>query len=199
MKKDIPIYELFIDPEDESIVNMVSLVDKPATEKTFQVFNEQKELKFNINEDKQELLGIAMVPDMKIYRRDESGNEYNVFFSKETIRQIAQTFFKNNLSNNVNLAHTDILANSFIFQSFIVDSDKGITYPDAVDGSWIIGVKVVDDNVWKDVLDGKFRGYSVEGLFKYESNQVKQDKATTDEDLMTLLKKFNSMYTKPVF
>lgn len=188
MKKNIPTYEIFIDEDEDSFVSFVSLVDKPATEKLFQAFSEHKEFKFDISEERNEILGIAMVPDMEIYRKDpDTGAEYNVYFSKNTIRQIAQVFFKKQFNNNINLSHTDLLANSYAFQSFIVDSEKGITYPNAVDGSWILGCKVESPEVWQDVKEGKFKGFSVEGIFQF-NNQKNEE-----EELLSLLKEFNSL------
>ncbi|WP_322518624.1 XkdF-like putative serine protease domain-containing protein [Chitinophaga sancti] len=203
MKKDIPTYEIFIDENEDSFVSAVALVDKPAIEKNFFAFNEHTKLQFSYDDERQELIGPAMIPDIEIYRKEQNtGAEYNVFFSKETIRQIAQVFFKKNFANNTNISHTDIPAHSYIFQSYIVDDDKGIKSPkgiDVPDGSWIVGMKVTDNTVWQDIKSGKLKGFSVEGLFQFSDSQVKHDKSTTDEDLIAILKKFNSLYSKPVF
>jgi hypothetical protein len=34
------------------------------------------------------------------------------------------------------------------------------------DGSWFISMKIDNDDIWKSVLDGTFKGFSVEGLFE---------------------------------
>ena len=34
-----------------------------------------------------------MIPDIPIYRKDDNGYEYNVFFSAETIKQIEKNYF----------------------------------------------------------------------------------------------------------
>lgn len=197
MKKEIPTYEIFIDENEDSFVSAVALVDRPAIEKNFMAFNEHKELKFSYDDKKMELLGPAMIPDMEIYRKDpDTGAEYNVYFSKETIRQIAQVFFKKQFNNNVNLAHTDIPAHSYIFQSYIVDEEKGINSPKGMkvpDGSWIVGMKVTDKEVWNDVKSGKVKGFSVEGIFQF-TNQKAIEPSEEEKEILELLRRFNSAH-----
>ena len=49
---------------------------------------------------KSNLIGAILVPDKKIPRLDkETNEEYEVFFTKETIKQ-AQKLFMNSLNNN---------------------------------------------------------------------------------------------------
>lgn len=183
--KDLPIYEIKVDEEDGAFVNAVALVKRPAIEKNFLSFNEH--LNFSVNEEKRELLGLALIPNMKIYRRD-GDKEFNVFFSKETIREIAQVFFKKNLTGNLNLFHTTKSAECYIYQSFITDDKLGIKAPqsfgDVPDGSWIIGVKVNNEHVWKSIKEGKIKGFSVEGLFQL----VKGTEMEKTTDLLKELK-----------
>lgn len=166
----LPTYELKINPDNDSFVDAIALVDQPAIESNFIAFSkEQKGLTFNMDDQRMELLGAAMIPNMLIYRRDNNGNEYNVFFSSDTIRQIAQVFSKNSFQKNMNLEHTSVEAHSFVYQSYLVDSTKGMTSPlnlNLPDGSWVVGVKVTDKNVWNDIKSGKLSGFSVEGLFQ---------------------------------
>ena len=32
-------------------------------------------------------------------------------------------------------------------------------------GTWMISMKIEDENVWKQVKDGKYKGFSIEGYF----------------------------------
>ena len=57
------------------------------------------------NEEKRIVLGPAMIPDMKIFRKDAMGNPYYVFFSAETIRMIAEKYMKNQYTRNNDLMH----------------------------------------------------------------------------------------------
>ena len=62
MDKTLPTYQLIIDDELSSDlqVDYVALVDSPAIEKNFVAF--AKELKFAVDQEKQELFGPACLP-----------------------------------------------------------------------------------------------------------------------------------------
>ncbi|MCC8409915.1 XkdF-like putative serine protease domain-containing protein [Mucilaginibacter sp. UR6-1] len=174
--KKLPLIELLINPEDNSFVSAVALVENPAIESDFIAFSKDTAIeKFSINEERKELLGAAMIPDVPIYRNSEQNGEYMATFSKETIRQIAQVFAQKGLFNNTNIEHTLVPAESLIFQSYITDQEKGINAPkgvDCPDGSWIIGVKILNDSVWQNIKAGKIKGFSVEGIFKAIDTQT---------------------------
>lgn len=178
-KTKLPRFELKINPDADAIVSAVSLVDQPAIESNFQFFTktikEYKPEQFSANDEKQELMGAAMIPSIDILRvNQKTGEQYNVFFTPDTIRQIAQQYSKSGFQNNMNIEHSAIPAHSYIFQSFITDKKRGINAPtgiDVPDGSWIVGVKVDNADVWNDIKAGKVKGFSIEGVFQYlESN-----------------------------
>jgi len=198
MKKNLPVYELTINLDDDAIVSAISLVEEPAIESEFMAFGKQEYHQFNLNEDRMELIGAAMIPDQLIYRRDKQGNEFNVVFSKETIRQIAQQYFMLGFQHKTNIEHSTIPAKSFVFQSYIVDEKKGITAPkgvDAPDGSWIVGMKVTDQKVWNLVKEGKVKGFSIEGIFEMLDKNKKMVKSQEDE-IMELINSINKIITK---
>jgi hypothetical protein len=130
------------------------------------------ELKFAIqNEAERIVSGPLMVADMPIYRRDDEG-EYYVVFTAEEIKKIVQRFFKKGYQAKVNIEHDTPVDGVYMFESFLVDRAKGV-YPmkgfsDIADGSWFGSFKVDNDAIWNQVVDGTFKGFSVEGLFKYE-------------------------------
>jgi hypothetical protein len=168
MTKKLPLIELTIDPTQDSFVSAIALVENPAVELDFLAFSKVKE-QFAINEDKKELLGVALIPDKPIYRNSPETGEYACQFSIDTVRQIAQVYAQKGLFNATNIEHTEIPADSYVFQSYIVDEKKGMNAPkgiEAPNGSWIVGVKVNSDDVWSDIKAGKVKGFSVEGIFK---------------------------------
>ena len=181
-----PTYELTIDGT-ESFVDAIALVENPAIEKEFLAFTDTTPIKFSVDDDKMELLGAAMVPNQLIYRRNDDGFEYQVYFSKDTIRQISQSFFKGGFHTNMNIEHSATTADSYVFQSIIVDSSKGISVNDLPDGTWVVGVKVLNADVWKAIKSGKHKGFSVEGIFeliKRKFNTIKTD----EDEVLELLK-----------
>jgi hypothetical protein len=89
------IYQASVDPDPNSDlqVSYVALVNKPAIEKNFQVFNETKQLlKLAIDDDLRIISGPVMVADMPIYRKDTSLGEYYVIFSPQIFRQLLKNF-----------------------------------------------------------------------------------------------------------
>ncbi|MDY0906574.1 XkdF-like putative serine protease domain-containing protein [Pedobacter sp. CFBP9032] len=198
MTKKLPLIELQINPDDDSFVSAISLVNAPAVESSFIAFSSNTKNYQFADDEKRELIGIAMKANTAIYRNDPQIGEYTVAFSADTIRLIAQTFFQKNLSKSMNLEHSTTNAESFIFQSYIVDSSKGMFAPkgidDAGDGDWIVGTKVTSDKVWDDVKSGKFTGYSVEGFFipkdLNEFIDVQMKKA--DADMLEFAKEFEA-------
>lgn len=178
MITNLPIYELMLDQDNDGVY-CISLVDKPAIEQDFLVFDAQEEIKFTkVDEEKHIVYGPAMIPDMAIYRRDESGREYYVKFSKETIAQIAQKFHKDNCIYNISVGHETDVNGCYVFTSYLIDRENGldpVQFRNIADGSWIVGVKVDNDNVWNAIKNTDLlRGFSVEVIatpFKMEKTE----------------------------
>lgn len=164
-------------------------------------------LNFKLDTEKRIISGPAMVANSLIYRKDENG-EYDVFFSKDTIEQIAIKFFKKDYQKNLNLFHDPNLPidGVTIFESFISDKSRNIPamvgYEDLPDGSWFISAKVENDAVWEKIKSGEVKGFSVEGFFssmKVKAESIEQKifnilSATTDKKL--LLKENDSFMSK---
>lgn len=182
--KKLPVYALVIDPNDESGVSFIAMVDKPAIEKNWMAFNKQDQKFAIINKDKRIVAGALMIPDLPIYRRDDMG-EYYVIFTADTISQIVQKFAKTESANNVNIMHDDsmIAKNVYLFQHMIVDKANGINPSisgEVPDGSWYGYMKVDNPDIWDGyVKTGILNGFSVEGIFQHKylvdksENQIK--------------------------
>ena len=185
MEKDLPIYELRIDENDDSTVEVdfVALVDRPAIGRSFLAFNDQHRQTFAIQDEEQRIIsGPLMLADSPIYRNDDRG-EYYVTFTKDTIKQIAQKFFRKGYQNNVNLMHDDgeMLVGLTMFESFITDEKRGIkpmaAFADVPDGSWFGSFKVDNDGAWEMIKDGKVKGFSIEGVFNYRRAESIDEKS----------------------
>ena len=172
---ELPIYELRIqeDLADDAEVSFVALVDKPAIQKDFLVFNEQK-LAFAIQDDEQHIIsGPLMLAEEPIIRNNAKYGQHFIKFSAETIKEIAIKFSKKGYQKNVNLMHDDNmqLDGLVMFESFIVDSKRGIKpmngFEDVKDGSWFGSFYVENPDAWQLIKDGKVKGFSVEGMFDY--------------------------------
>ena len=131
----------------------------------------QKEYLFEVqSEDQRIVVAPAMVPNNLIRRIDEDGMEYFVYFSKETVSEIAEKYFANNFTNNTNINHSgDVTKTNTILESWIVEDsefDKSKLYGFNVpQGTWMLSMRINDDDTWNKIKNGELRGYSVEGNF----------------------------------
>jgi hypothetical protein len=151
--------------------------------------------KFSIvNEEQRIISGLLMVADELIYRNNDKFGEHYVKFSADTIKQIAIKFSKKKYQSNVNLMHdtNQRVEGVTMFESFIVDRQRGILpmaeFKDVADGSWFGSFYVENDEVWKGIKDGQYKGFSVEGLFDYE-----QPKSAEQNALETIEKLLNQL------
>ena len=178
-----PLLRLTINGEEDG-VNIISLVEFPAVERNF--IQLSKEVKLSLNEDKRELLGVALIPDFPIYRRDEQG-EYYITFNAESIRKIAIDFYKKLNVNMADVEHSHDMENGITyFQSLIIDKGQGIcptAFKDLPDGTWLVGCKVDNDEVWEAVKSGEVKGFSIDGYFHAEPEKQEEkpeEKSTID-------------------
>ena len=198
------IIELVIDENDEtSGIDAVSVVHSPAIEENFiSLKKHEVELK-EIDAEKRILMGAALVPNKHIYRRNEKDEEYYIYFSEKTVRKASELFLMRSNQNNATYEHKDKLEGLSVVESWIIDdekSDKSRLYGfDLPKGTWMISMKVNNDEVWKDVKEGKVKGFSIEGYFadkyemslKEESNEL-QIEAELIEKLKALILKAES-------
>ena len=178
-----PLLRLTINGEEDGI-KIISLVEFPAVERNF--IQLSKEVKLSLNEEKRELLGVALIPDFPIYRRDEQG-EYYITFNAESIRKIAIDFYRKLNVNNADVEHSHDMENGITyFQSMIIDKKNGIcptAFKDLPDGTWIVGCKVDNDEVLNAVKSGEVKGFSIDGYFHAEPEKQEEkpeEKSTID-------------------
>lgn len=173
--EDKKLVELIIeeDEQDEFGIQAISLVQFPAFEEdaNFVFFNKNHNLTLaKVDEDKKLLIGCALVPEKKIPRLDQNtGEEYDVYFSKETIKQASELFLKNNKQNEHTLEHQEEIGGLSVVESWIVADDKrdksriyGFSVPV---GSWMVSIKVDNESIWKQIKEKAVKGFSIEGFF----------------------------------
>lgn len=167
----LPIYIAEITDDIEGI-SAISLVDSPAVESDFLKFSKDKiKLNFKIeNEEKRLVTGVVMRCDYPIYRIGVSGYEYYIIFNKETIIKMTEKMLKDNTFNNINLEHNDkrFVEGVNLRELFIKDTDKGINpkgFEDITNGSLFATYHVTNDEIWDEIKNGTFNGFSLEGLF----------------------------------
>jgi len=185
--------ELIIDEENASLaIDAVSLVEFPAIESDFIALKKDSNITLaKVDEDKRLLIGAALIPDKKIYRfNPETQKEYNVYFSKETIKRASELYLMHNNQDSATLEHDTKISGITAVESWIVadkDRDKSAVYGINVpEGSWMLSLKVDNDEIWKKVKDKSVKGYSIEGFFTQKLSKLsKQD--YTEADILNAL------------
>jgi len=162
------IIELFIDETDEAAgIEAISVVENPAIESDFIALKKQEFKLAEVDKEKRILMGAALIPNKPIYR--QSGEqEYYIYFSKNTVRKASELFFINGNQNNSTLEHELELKGLTAVESWIVESeqDKSRMYDLNVPmGTWMVSMKVNNDDIWQKVKKNEIKGFSIEGYF----------------------------------
>ena len=179
--EELDTIELFIDEEkSEDGVQSISLVEYPAIEENFVALSSHKVEFKTINEEKRIIVGLALVPNKKIYRRSKN-YEYNIMFSEETVKKASEIYLKNLRNNNTTLEHQELTTGVSVIESWVVEDaamDKSNLYGlNAVKGAWVVTMKVDNDEVWQDVKAKKYLGLSIEGMFSDKQEELYKEKS----------------------
>ena len=203
LNKNLDIYEAIIEDESDGIA-FISLVNDPAVESNWFAYNkEHQPMQFQIaNEEQRILLGVIMRADFPMYRVGNSGYEYYIKYSKETIAKMARKMLDDKTFNYVDTEHNNQCVDGVKLEElFIKDTDKGINpvgFENIENGSLFGKYRVLNDEVWADVKAGKFKGFSLEGYFGViESKFIKEkNHMSLLEQLKKLLTEFKAFETK---
>ena len=199
----IPIYEAIINDESEGILK-ISLVDLPAVESDFLAFKQDntQPQKYSIQDPDQRIVyGVLMRADFNIYRYCDSLGEYYIRYSKDTIKKMAEKLMLDGYHNNINLMHSLDTDGVNLLQLFIKDTEKGIDpkgFDDIEEGSLFAVYKVNNDEVWRSIKDGVFKGYSLEGFFEIKpikENNLMSKFEKMKKQILSILMEFGEMNT----
>jgi hypothetical protein len=191
---DKKIIELIIDENDlQTGIHAVSVVHSPAIEENFIALAKHEiELK-EVDAEKKILMGAALVPNKQILRADKDGKAYYIYFSEDTVKKASELFLMRSNQNNATYEHNQKLKGMSVVESWLIEDevhDKSVKYGfNLPKGTWMISMKVNNEDVWKDVKDGKVKGFSIEGYFadRYEMSQEKNEREETIAFLKEIL------------
>ena len=166
------IIELIIDEENEiSGIEAISIVENPAIEEDFIALKEHKEVVLaEVDAEKRILMGPALIPNKKIFRKGEDDdNDYYIYFSEDTVRKASELFFIKSKHQNSTFEHSFELSDMSVVESWLIEDpnkDKAAAYGfDLPKGTWMVSMKVLNDDVWRAVKEGEVKGFSIEGYF----------------------------------
>jgi hypothetical protein len=167
--KDL-LYELRIE-DDTDEVFAISLVESPAIESDFVYFDKEIVQFAKVDTEQKMLLGPILIPDKKILRVDGEGKPYHVFFTKDTVKKLAQNYLMKKYTDKATIEHDKTVKGVLLVESWVKDGklDKSNNYGlNLPEGTWVGMFKITDDKIWNDyVKTGKVQGFSIEGLFTH--------------------------------
>lgn len=180
--------------EEDSGIDAISIVSNPAIEEDFIALSKQDKIALKtISDEKRLLMGAALVPDKPILRfNEQTKEEYNIFFSKETVRRASELVMKRGKQGRSTLEHAVPLKGIYIAESWIVEdkkNDKSALYGLSVPiGTWMVSLKVENDDVWNDyVKTGEVKGFSIEGYFADKVEMSSNVRDVTELELINLI------------
>ena len=181
----IPVFDALITDEETGMMK-ISLVDDPAVMSDFLAFDNTRRMQmYSVTDDEKRLVrGVVMRADFPIYRRDERLGEYYVIYKPETIRAMAEKYLAESRQNDVNVMHSTDVDGVQMVQWFI--KGDGVTvsgFEDIADGSLFAEFHILNDEVWKAVKDGTYKGFSLEGLFDLSPERDKTQVEEIVDDL----------------
>ena len=164
------IIELIIDEENEiSGIEAISVVENPAIEEDFIALKEHKDIKLaEVDAEQRILMGPALIPNKKIFRKGEE-DDYYIYFSEDTVKKASELFFIKSKHQNSTFEHSFELSDMSVVESWLIEdpkNDKASAYGfDLPKGTWMVSMKVLNDDVWRAVKEGEVKGFSIEGYF----------------------------------
>lgn len=187
MDDKLPLYEVTVDSD----VYAISLVDEPAIEVNYvhlKKDSKAKKVVFLEDEAKEKhmVVGPVLIPDMPIYR-NQDGEEFYIQFSKESIERLAYNYIKQGYHMTSFTAQHQYPVNEvYIVESWIktTENDKSNDLGfDCPIGTWFVGAKVNNLDVWEDIKDGKMNGFSVEAFVSLDELKLNKIKRNENKDM----------------
>ena len=193
-EKTTSIVELVIsDDSQELAIDAISLVTSPAIEQDFVYFGKEKNnLTFaKVDEEKRMLVSPALIPNKQIFRHNpNTDSDYYVYFSPETVRKASELYLKHNNHHKATYQHQDRVSGVLTVESWIIEDtklDKSTLYGYSLPvGTWMVKLKISNDEIWSKIKDGELKGLSIEGYFTDKMEQM-SEKAPSNEEILAAL------------
>jgi hypothetical protein len=176
----VRLFRLLINKKKaEPGIDAIAIVNEPAILENFIKLSKEspEPFLFSIDSDKQIITGPILIPNKPVYRKDFNGQgEANIIMDTETIKFISQQYLKQKKNNNVTLEHEVTTTELFMIESWIIEDSKkdksaifGKEYPI---GTWMGSFKVISPEIWQEIKDGVFNGFSIEAYDAFEWEEI---------------------------
>ena len=172
-----------------SDVFAISVVSQPAVESSFVALAKQEKPKpvYLSKDDKHMLYGVILRADFPIYRA-YGDEEFYIEFDGEAIERLERKYMKNFAQRNWTKEHMDFAEGLTLTESWIVtdlehDKSKALGLEGVTVGSWVGGCLVDDNEIWAQVKEGTYTGFSVEAFCDLEeiTREIKNNKHNSDK------------------
>lgn len=104
------------------------------------------------DEELQVVYGEVYTPNMP----DSQGD----FMTEVEVMKMAHKYLANMNTGTIDLNHDHADTQSVVVESFIAQKND----PMYLEGSWVVGVHIPNEDIWEDVKSGELNGFSYEGL-----------------------------------
>lgn len=124
--------------------------------------SENREVVFkSVNEAKRLVYGEVYAPD-----RPDADNE---FMRADQIEKMAYDFMRSMKLDAVDRQHDNVsVPGCCVVESFI--ARKGD--PDFIEGAWVVGMHIDNDEAWEQVVKGEINGFSIEAFVRKNPQEV---------------------------
>ena len=186
----------------ESSVFRIALVESPAIETDFIFLSKQDyPIQLSVQEEKRMIYSPVLIPDKIIPRVTDAGDPYEIYFSGDTIEEIAKDYMLKKVTlgewnsehnENQKLEGVDVVEN-WIVENPLNDkaTELGFKVPAK---TWMQGTYISNDEVWAKIKDGTYKGISVEADMNHELTQLnKSEMSNTNVKLDAILTKLGEM------
>ncbi|MBP2249303.1 hypothetical protein J2Z28_005998 [Paenibacillus xylanexedens] len=148
-------------------ITHLSLVDKGANGVPFAIIKAagknaiQKQVQIAKVDDTQHIvIGVVYQPDVEDVHGD--------MMDAVEIEKAAHLFMENQHTYNIDKQHDLDADKGYVVESYIAPCDMEIGDQVIAKGSWVAGVKVIDDDAWEEIQKGDITGFSMFGVGKRE-------------------------------
>ncbi len=105
----------------------------------------------------------VLIPDV--------ANVFGDYWSASAIRECAYEFMRRGFGIDVEHDNVDVNAaglvamggGAYVIESFLARPGD----PDFIEGSWVIGMRITDDELWDKILNNEINGYSYEATVNF--------------------------------
>ena len=173
----------------DSEVYACSLVDAPAIESGYVSFAAQMPKVVMLESDEKRMVaGPVLIPDKEIYRYDEyTGEEFYIVFTAKAIERLAGKYLREWKTTNWTVDHERYANGVYTMESWIktdMDKDKSVALgldPNLPQGTWFMTARIDSDEIWNEVKNGRWTGFSVEAWISLKEENFNKNKKKNEQ------------------